>query len=109
MTEPKDMSNGKLAYAMEVHAAANPGVTEPMRSYLYQAAARLRATDWRTDMENAPRDGSSFLAYESFGYGDFRIFTVRWDVGDKECWRSDVHSFVEFSPTHWQHLPPPPE
>lgn len=63
-------------------------------------------------IETAPKDGSSVLCYAPIYGAPARILVMRWDDGNytkAPCWRTDVHSFVQFEPTHWQPLPQPPE
>lgn len=59
-------------------------------------------------IESAPKTGESILCYvPSSG----RVIVLRYDTSfDWEPkWRADVHSFVEFAPSHWQPLPEPPK
>lgn len=64
-----------------------------------------RMTSAWQDIETAPKDGTDVLAYQGWE-GAHRILVMRWD--EKGCWRTNVHSFVRFDPTHWQPLPEPP-
>lgn len=67
-------------------------------------------SEWQP-IETAPRDGQSVLCYVDLD-NMYRIITLRWDVpsdGNEAKWRTDVHSFVDFEPTHWMPLPEPPK
>ncbi len=57
-------------------------------------------------ISTAPKDGTDILAYQKWEDGPERILVMRWD--EKGGWRTNVHSFVRFDPTHWQPLPSPP-
>jgi hypothetical protein len=60
--------------------------------------------EWQL-IESAPKDGSSILGFVPLATG-YRVVSLRW--AEDKRWRADVHSFVQFSPTHWQPLPAPP-
>lgn len=66
------------------------------------ARAYLDATEWRTDFENAPHDGSHFMAYSG---RDGILYTMHFSDGrmltDNERWSGHV--------THWRLLVQPPE
>lgn len=76
-------------------------------------AAREHMVEWRTDMENAPREGD-FLAFGSYQYPDDRERTTYMGVA---CWSGHPdypwetvdgqHKPAFF--THWMPLPAPPE
>lgn len=57
-------------------------------------------------IETAPKDGTDILAYQRWEEGTERILVMRWD--EKGGWRTNVHSFVRFDPSHWMPLPSPP-
>lgn len=67
-------------------------------------------SEWNTNMDEAPRDGTDilvWLARPDTSGGIFRI--VNWDRSLGK-YRANIHSFVPFdSFTAWMPLPPPPE
>lgn len=63
---------------------------------------------WRTDMENAPRDGTQVLLYAPPVNGYPAIYLMsRW-VGNRRNGRW-WDWFANEKPTHWQCLPAAPE
>lgn len=73
-------------------------------SLLMALANALAAHQWRTDMENAPRDGTYILCWgHGHGHrGDVLHWTPRrWTTVDGDFWDE------KFQPTHWRPLTPP--
>jgi len=75
---------------------------------------RLRASEGWHPIAAAPRDGTRILVAIPCG----KMTVARWDsFGDVEGWFSylvkDTGRGIvltgETSPTHWRHLPPPPD
>lgn len=68
------------------------------------------ANGWRSDMENAPDDGTFVLIYEpEWGVA----LAGRMGFGDRPWWRQATAEYnndlIEVAnPTHWQPLPAPP-
>lgn len=72
--------------------------------YLYDLARRGAAVQWRP-IEEAPKDGTEFIAYRP----DAGVFTASYDP-EQECWFAN-HGYEDITddqPTHWMPLPPPP-
>lgn len=69
-------------------------------------------SEWQP-IETAPKDGRSILCFIPLSGGCDRMLVLRWDdgkfLGEPAQWKTDVHSFVGFDPTHWMPLPTPPE
>lgn len=72
------------------------------------------ANGWRSDMENAPRDGIDVLLYAASGcfngvrIGFWNDALSCWQVAvDDDCFESD-EEFDDERPSHWQPLPAPP-
>jgi hypothetical protein len=61
-------------------------------------------TEWRSDMENAPRDGTLILLW----YPEKRMLPARPNLGRwmRGGWNGGSGPQA---PTHWMPLPPPPE
>ena len=92
--------------AKELAAMWNdPGQVDAIARALAEAAPK-----WRTDLENAPKDGAHILIYA--GGEQFVAF---WDVSIEEGdgqWviaRSPGMAFIVRNPTHWMPLPAEPE
>ena len=96
MTDPAEMSNAELADWLAEYSVSDE---------MAEAASRLRALSWNTDMEAAPKDGSRFLAYEPSTDGSFYECWWQTDFSNWEGWQNDWDS--EPSPTHWMPLPAP--
>ena len=88
--------NAKLIEIMNRAAAA---LTAP-------SAPESRETDWRP-IEEAPRDGTPFLAWNGHWRGVAMYFEARYE-GDIE-WVDEQTNYIEPEPTHWMPLPPPPK
>jgi hypothetical protein len=84
---------------------------------LEQAVAILQAHEWRTDMENAPRDGTEILLTDGRS-----VHVGRWDPLEsiKHPWRflddtslgcenSGLNGWTVDGPTHWKPLDTPPD
>lgn len=65
---------------------------------LREAAQLAEATAWRTDWENAPRDGTRVLLFGA----DLGVVTGVWKERSEDCEN-------EGWPTHWQPFPAPPK
>ena len=71
---------------------------------LFTLARRGAAVPWRP-IEEAPKDGTEFIAYRP----DAGVFTASYDP-EQECWFAN-HGYEDITddqPTHWMPLPPPP-
>lgn len=71
---------------------------------LFALARRGAAMQWRP-IEEAPKDGTEFIAYRP----DAGVFTASYDP-EQECWFAN-HGYEDITddqPTHWMPLPPPP-
>ncbi|MFV1644956.1 hypothetical protein VWZ82_13110 [Phaeobacter sp. JH20_41] len=82
---------------------------------MQQVTAHLGASgiEWRSDMENAPRDGSDFLAWfplEGLGPSWCRCVPIYWSERDSR-WNFSGRAASGFSrgfqPTHWADITPP--
>ena len=67
--------------------------------------------EWRTDLENAPRDGTRILGYSEI-FPEQVIVSWRSSGFLGEGW--EIYPFSEdwlntINLTHWQHLPQPPK
>jgi len=66
---------------------------------------------WRTDIENAPRDGSDILGV----IGDFNHVLHYYHselseaMGDFRVWHSDEWSYKDEDITHWMPIPEIPK
>jgi hypothetical protein len=86
---------------------------------LKQAADALEAHEWRTDMENAPRDGTWIRAYfpdwaaceERTGHhapGQIDTYWAGCDTYGR--WQTPGRTSTdEYKPTHWKPLDNPPD
>lgn len=63
-------------------------------------------TGWRSDMENAPRDGTNFLGWLPFCNGGGAYRTAYWD-DEKQAFLTNVYPFLKLRLSHWQPLDPP--
>lgn len=87
-------------------------LSKPALSCLQQRGWGRNA--WRSDMENAPRDGTRIDLWFAIGG---RVADCYWSVRahlDKSAWSKDrviiaLDDAKWKQPTHWQPLPPPPE
>lgn len=103
-----DEDLAKLTEQARANAITGTLMDDPLLSALSELA-RLRAlTEWRFDMENAPRDGTPVIGYQATeGDHKGRMATVwRWDDG-KPFWT--CADYPGLQPTAWLPLSPPPK
>lgn len=68
------------------------------------------APQWRTDMEDAPRDGTCILIYaEGVQFVAFWAVSIEEGDGQWVIARSPGMAFIVRDPTHWMPLPAAPE
>lgn len=108
---------GEEGYNIGAGSLSHPlrGPITPPTSDTPVSAERVDGAGWRSDMENAPRDGTpcllrceldgefftvgSWFESEEFGGYGWTDFTVaNWDMQE----------YRELQPTHWMSLPAPP-
>jgi hypothetical protein len=70
--------------------------------------------EWRSDMENAPKDGTEILIF-GHDIGGARLFAAYWEPGDHSWkgWHSNAcvdgyYGLKDDEVTHWMPLPNPP-
>jgi hypothetical protein len=87
----------------------------PTANLLLEAAAALRAQEWRP-IETAPKVYSPPLSYynhhapEILGlYGESFYCLCSWGGPNKPVWIDKNDQPIPFQPTRWMHLPTPPE
>lgn len=61
--------------------------------------------DWQP-IEAAPRDGTTFLAFNGHWRGVARYWEALYP--DDPIWVDEHSEFIEPPPTHWMPLPAPP-
>lgn len=67
-----------------------------------------RAPAWRTDMENAPRDGRNIMAIRAKrGFSKIPNI-IYWCEADEKWKHYQNHTVVAHEPTHWTDLITPP-
>lgn len=59
---------------------------------------------WRP-IDTAPKDGTDVLAFQRWDDRADRILVMQFNNGR---WRTNIHSFVPFDPSHWMPLPAAP-
>jgi len=116
MTEPKDMSNAELAEEA-IELENEPNFAERLPSHyadtLLEIAARLRAMEWQP-IESAPRDNTHILVSfpkpmkSTLNWSSRQVFNAYFSPQAND-WCIEGQWVEEQKPTHWQHLPPPPE
>lgn len=74
-----------------------------------EAAEALEAQEWRTDMENAPRDGDEILVGAHLPWHGWRADLVQWEEVKNNWWISGGMSAPPYEPTHWKPLDTPPD
>lgn len=71
----------------------------------------LKAQEWQP-ISSAPKDGTEILTYEKSKWGEDNMEVVKWceDGWDgPKFYHADDEEYGPDNPSHWQHLPTPPE
>lgn len=85
------------------------GVSLDARDLIARALGEA-APQWRTDMEDAPRDGTCILIYaEGVQFVAFWAVSIEEGDGQWVIARSPGMAFIVRDPTHWMPLPDAPE
>ena len=107
----KELVTGVLSGAMAAHDIGQTPEETGIELAAYVARALADAAPkWRTDLENAPKDGAHILIYAG-GEQFVAFWAVSIEEGDGQ-WviaRSPGMAFIVRNPTHWAELPAAPE
>jgi hypothetical protein len=101
--EGPDMTDAELI-AKARQATAERRMSELSAALITELANALAAHQWRTDMENAPRDGTPILCWRRGGDCEVFIWSEKSDH-----WVDCLGSIIPTpeNPTHWRPLTPP--